>query len=314
MEESRVSPVSLLIAWLMLLLAAWPVVQSEAARRRRIPPDDFIASSTLFQQHQYPEAIAAARRYLRRKPDSAEALVNIGIAYASMGKWNDALAATQQALLIKPDFQLAWNNLRWILSRQSAAHPTAEAYQDDAFSLFQANRYQDCADKAGKAVKLFPQYTKAFNLLAVCQTNLGMYDEAAANARAALRIEPDFKLAQGNLKLALDLKAKGVVPATAAAAPAGGQTADGFVALSAQDYRAGRMQACVDNARAALKLQPNLAIAYNNIAACSNDLGRPDDGIAAAKEALRLQPNFELARNNLIVAAQLKAKQSAARK
>ena len=305
----RVPPVFLLTAWLAIALAAWPVVQPELARRNEVAPDDLVLSGKLFQNRQYPEAIAAAQRYLRRKPDSAEALINIGISYANMGKSDDAISATQRALLIKPDLQLGWNNLRWMLASRGAAHPTAEAVEGQALGLYQAGNFRGCVDMARQALNLYPQYTKAFNLLSVCYLNLGMFDDAIANAREALSIEPEFQLARNNLNQALELKAKGIVPQNPSA-----PTADSYLNSSLRNYRAGFMRECIDDARAALKLKPGLAVAYNNIAACSNELGKPDDAIAAAAEAMRLQPDFQLAQNNLRVAQELKAKQNLGRK
>ena len=55
----------------------------------------------------------------------------------------------------------------------------------------------------------------------------------------------------------------------------------------------------IDAARQALKLNPNYAEAYNNIAAAENALGHYSEGIRAAHEALRRKPDFALARNNL---------------
>jgi tetratricopeptide (TPR) repeat protein len=196
-----------------------------------------------------------------------------------------------------------------MLASRLAAHPTPEAVEAQALSFYQTANYRGCADLARQALKLYPQYTKALNLLAVCDLNLGMAGDAIANAREALRLEPDFELARNNLKLALAQKAKGVAPRNFSA-----PTADNFLNSSLANYRAGRMQECINDAQAALKLQPNLALAYNNIAACSNDLGRPDDAITAASQALRLQPDFQLARNNLAVALRLKATQQAGRK
>jgi tetratricopeptide (TPR) repeat protein len=305
-----VPPYWLIAVWLLLVLAAWPAIEHARARRTTVPADDLAASVRLFQKNQFADAIAAAQRHLQRDPRSAQALVNIGISSARLGKWDDAISATQRALLIQPDFPLAWNNLRWILAARAEASPTAEFYENQAFSLFQASNFHGCVDLAQRALKLYPRYTKAFNLLSVCYLNLGIYDDAIANAREALRIEPHFELARNNLSLAVQRKAQGFVPPpppSPASPPATPATADAWLTSSLQDYRAGRMQQCIDDARAALKLQSNLAVAYNNIAACSNDLGRPDDAIAAATQALRLQPDFQLARNNMAVALRLKA-------
>jgi tetratricopeptide (TPR) repeat protein len=38
--------------------------------------------------------------------------------YSSIGKWDQAIAAAQKAVALKPDFQLAKNNLAWALSQK----------------------------------------------------------------------------------------------------------------------------------------------------------------------------------------------------
>jgi Flp pilus assembly protein TadD len=310
--QPAVLPYWLFVAWLALLIATWPLVQKQWARRHVPPAADLARSFELFRQARFPQSIAAARRQLKLDPHSAEAFVNMGIAYANMGKPDEAIAATQQALLLKPGSELAWNNLRWILQRRATANPTAEAREDEAFAAYSAGNYGSCVELANRALRLFSTYSKAFNLLSVCYLNLGEYDKAIANAREAIRIEPAFALARNNLNLALDRKAAAHSPQPPPPL-ASSMTAEGYLASSANNYRIGRKRQCIDDARAALRLNPSLALAWNNIAACSNDLGRPDDAVTAAMKALQLQPDLQLARNNLAVALNLK-KQSSQRK
>ena len=271
-HRARAIPLWILSAWLAVALAAWPVIH-------------------------HP------------KPDSVDALIAAGISNARQGKWDDAIAVTQKALVRRPESQPAWASLRSLLAARSAAHPTSEALQEQALGLYQAGNFQGCVDTARQALKISPQYPRALNLLSVCFLNLGMLDDAIQTARQAVAIEPTFELARNNLAQAMAMKAKGQTTLNPAAS-----VASNYLNSSLRNYRAGQMQKCVDDARMALRLQPGLAIAWNNIAACSNELGRPDDAIAAAGEALRLQPDLELARNNLKVAADLKAKQAAHRK
>jgi tetratricopeptide (TPR) repeat protein len=76
-------------------------------------------------------------------------------------------------------------------------------------------------------------------------------------------------------------------------------TADTYLEASFQAYRQGSFSESITAAREALKLRPDLALAWNNIAASYNALGLFDDGVRAAQEAIRLQPDFPLAKNNL---------------
>src|SRR5580658_1081961 len=93
------------------------------------------------------------------------------------------------------------------------------------------------------------------------------------------------------------------VPFLAAQAPATESqpqpTAESCLDQSLRYYQAGRFGDSVAAARAALKLRPNYAAAWNNIAAAYNAVGFWEDGISAAQEALRLQPDYDLAKNNL---------------
>ena len=42
-------------------------------------------------------------------------------AYEELSMWDEAIAAAQQALRLKPDFALARNNLAWSLNQKKSA-------------------------------------------------------------------------------------------------------------------------------------------------------------------------------------------------
>jgi tetratricopeptide (TPR) repeat protein len=76
-------------------------------------------------------------------------------------------------------------------------------------------------------------------------------------------------------------------------------SAESYVGDSYRDFQAGRFADSVTAARAALRLRPDYALAWNNIAAAYIALNLWDDAIRAAEESIRLDPDLELARNNL---------------
>jgi len=63
--------------------------------------------------HQPWQCIAMARMALAILPTSAEAYNNIAAAYEDLGMWEEAVQAAKEAIRLKPDFQLAKNNLAW---------------------------------------------------------------------------------------------------------------------------------------------------------------------------------------------------------
>jgi tetratricopeptide (TPR) repeat protein len=84
------------------------------------PTADFWINASLarYQQKDYQGCIAAAREALKLRPDSAIAYNNIGAAYAGLGQWEMEIESEREALRLQPDFQLAKNNLAWALSQK----------------------------------------------------------------------------------------------------------------------------------------------------------------------------------------------------
>ncbi len=58
------------------------------------------------------DAIAQYEEALRLQPDSAEAHINLGNAWAQVpGRLKDAIAQYEEALRLQPDFAPGWHNL-----------------------------------------------------------------------------------------------------------------------------------------------------------------------------------------------------------
>ncbi len=81
-----------------------------------------------------------------------------------------------------------------------------------------------------------------------------------------------------------------------------------FLNLGLVYYQAGDYEKSVEATQKAIDLDPNQAVAYNNIAAAYGSLEKWDFEIAACEKALQLDPNFQLAKNNLAWAKSQKEK------
>ena len=194
----------------------------------------------------------------------------------------------------------------WIWDLGGHAHAQgAQAQLDLSVQLAQAHQYQECVDAAQRAVKLQPNLAEAYNNIGYCSASMGMWDEGIRDTREALRIKPDLQLAGNNLAWMLREKEKSISGNPMATPPT---KADSYLALSLQHAQAHRYQECIDAARQALQLKPDMAEAYNNIGYCSASMGRWDEGIRNTMEALRIKPDFQLADNNLRWMVQEKAK------
>jgi Flp pilus assembly protein TadD len=77
-------------------------------------PESLLALSLqLYRENRYADCIAASRAALALRPNYAEAWNNVGAAYNRLGQFKEAVAACEQALQDKPDFELARNNLEY---------------------------------------------------------------------------------------------------------------------------------------------------------------------------------------------------------
>jgi Flp pilus assembly protein TadD len=75
-------------------------------------------SLKFYGEERYAESIVASRRALDLRPAYAEAWNNICAADNKLGRYDEAVAACEQALRFKPDLELARNNLQY--ARQMA--------------------------------------------------------------------------------------------------------------------------------------------------------------------------------------------------
>ncbi len=134
-------------------------------------------------QGKLEEAIAAHNKALLIKPDFAEAHNNIGAAFQSQGKFEEASAAYNKALLIKPDYARAHYNL--------------------GITLQELGRLEEAVASYRKAIVLIPDFAEAhYNLVNTLQ-ELGRSKDAEASYRKAIALKPDYADAHSNLGVTL---------------------------------------------------------------------------------------------------------------
>ena len=166
-------------------------------------------------------SIASARKALEIDPNSVEAYNNIGAGYGAMGQWDEAIQNEQEALRLKPDYQLARNNLNWYTQEKAggksvapvgagvSAAPSVEELINDSMRLAQAGQYEESITAARKALKLKPDSAEAWNNIAADEESLHHWDAAIAAAQKAIALRPDFQLAKNNLAWSVSQKAAG---------------------------------------------------------------------------------------------------------
>ncbi|MEM8640710.1 MAG: tetratricopeptide repeat protein [Cyanobacteria bacterium P01_G01_bin.54] len=131
----------------------------------------------------YEEAIAAYDQALHIKPDKDEAWNNRGIALRKLGRYEEAIAAYDQALHIKPDKDEAWNNR--------------------GYALDELGRYEEAIAAYDQALHIKPDKDEAWYNRGYALDKLGRYEEAIAAYDQVLHIKPDDHEAWYNRGIAL---------------------------------------------------------------------------------------------------------------
>jgi len=204
-----------------------------------------------------------------KSPGNARGLMNYGNTLMAKGDYEGALDYFHRAEKLAPNYSVLLINLAIAedATKQSAA---AEQHFKDA-------------------LRFAPASPDSYTYYARYLLSHSRADEARAFLESALELSPTDLTARDLLA-----RANGQAvnqPAT--------QTPEYYLDLSLQHYREERYVESIAASRAALKLRPNYAEAWNNIGAAYNKLGRYDEAAAACEQALLYKPDFELARNNL---------------
>ena len=122
------------------------------------------------------------------------------------------------------------------------------------------------------------------------------WEEADSVAQAVLRIDSEDPDATRARDVAgAGMKAMADAESLAKSYP----SVDNYLSLSALCFHDGKYEEAIRAAREALRLRPDLAEAWVNIAAAYQAMNRPGDTIEALRAALKLNPNLVMVRTNL---------------
>jgi len=136
--------------------------------------------AALTAARRYAEATQELERAVVLRPGYAEAWNNLGLALAPQpGRLPEAADAFRRALAARPRFGEAWNNLGVALATQGQVEGALTAFS--------------------KATVVDPSSAEARNNLGLALAGQGRVREAAAEFRRALALNPEFLPARRNL-------------------------------------------------------------------------------------------------------------------
>lgn len=161
----------------------------------------------------HEDALKASKQAIRLRPDSAESYVNIGSAYAYLGQYKDSADAYKQALRLDPD--------------------NADVHYALGITYNKMGRADDEVQSYKQAIRLKPDYAGAYERLGLAYMKMNRNTDAVNAFKQLVLLKPGDASAYDNLGQA-HLKAK--------------QAADGIEAF-----------------KHAIQLRPDFARAYYNL-------------------------------------------------
>jgi adenylate cyclase len=146
-----------------------------AALDERNPQTQWVLTFVNLWMRRYDEAIRAAENSIAHNPNYAEGYNSLGVVLHYVGRSEEALPCFERAVALDPLCPGMW------------LHFQGQAY-------FQLRRYEAAVSALKRRIFRNPETDASRVLLASCYGQMGRIDEARAEWREALRVNPDYSL------------------------------------------------------------------------------------------------------------------------
>jgi tetratricopeptide (TPR) repeat protein len=233
-------------------------------------------AAELVNRGAYETALVYLKRAEARAPTYYTTQINLGIANGHLNRDAEAERHFRRAIEVAPK--------------------QPEPYYYYARWLRTKLRDQEAVGLLNAELAIVPEYMDARYLLLQIYAEHSLWNLLKSFGEESLKLAPNDPTVLKYLAMAQQVAGQ----VAGAEAQAHNQpTPENYLRLAILYHQTGRYPDCIAAAKQALRLQPNLAEAYNLIAAAHMSMGQWDEAIRAASQALRINPGFQLARNNL---------------
>ncbi|HTA27603.1 MAG TPA: hypothetical protein VK809_07440 [Bacteroidia bacterium] len=227
---------------------------------------------------------------LSKDPTDGYTLANLGVYYMERGKIDSARDCFSKSQAFFPDYDLPYLNLG-ILSTLVNDTAAANVNFTKAVTLYGEHHHQAC------------YYYADF-------LHTHHHDkEAIALLSMSLQDDPSYTLASDLLKNMNTTRPQPDSDTTEAAILKKPNPSESeYTTLSLLYFNKGEYEKSIDVCQKILLINPNSALAWNNMCAAYNGLKQWDNAIKAGNKALQIKPDFTLAKNNVNFALAQKKK------
>jgi Flp pilus assembly protein TadD len=276
-----------------------------------------VRADSLFTQGRVDEAIARYREFVAADPNDSEGYNNLGVALTQAGRVDDAIAAFNHSIELKPAAKTL-DNLALALMRAGTfdraieslqralqIQPTnAEIHDHLGQALAQEGKLDAGIAEFQRALELQPDSAEAHDDLGVALMQIGRFPDAVASLRRASELQPDSTEMLNNFGVAL-MRAGRVADAIAPLQRAVDLEPNSLEArdnLAHALMQTGRVNEAVAAFERTAKLQPSNSAALNSLSAALMQASRLDEAIASLRRVVELEPTSAPAQDNLGVA------------
>jgi protein O-mannosyl-transferase len=220
----------------------------------------------------------------RKAPNNPRTWLNYANALLPQKKYEAMEIAYQKAIAINPNYAYPYLNVGIIkgLRQQNEEAElyfkkaleldknSPEAYYYYAEFLSRINRLPEATNYITKGLAISPKHTRLNELKTELEKRIN--SPAVYQQERIIRGEEFVKLYP---------------------------TTENYLSLSLEYYKVGNFQKCIEACEIALKINPNYALAYNNICAAYNELKQWEKATKACQKGLLLDTNNEMLKANL---------------
>jgi tetratricopeptide (TPR) repeat protein len=151
----------------------------------------------LYKSGEYIECINESKKGLRSFPRSNILYNNIGSAFNAMEMYHTAAKYLAKSVELNKELQNSVNNLAFAKKNEFKPQ-AAKDYLNQSLYAYQTGDYYDCIWYAQQCLKL-EKNAIAYNNMCSAYNALGNFKKAVEAGENAIRINPNFELAQRNL-------------------------------------------------------------------------------------------------------------------
>ncbi|MBS1953935.1 MAG: tetratricopeptide repeat protein [Cyanobacteria bacterium SZAS-4] len=222
------------------------------------------------------------RKYLNNaikiNPKNAESFINLGIAQRMMGNFDDAISSIRQAISLGAEIPESYINLGDALKDGGQTQEALSAYER-AIALnrncvqahnalgahwLEVGELEKSLPHLKKVVVIQPDFVQGHHNLGILYQNLGRFDDAISACKKAIALQPN-PLSYANL-------------------------GNAYLYSYYLSNQPEKLELAVDAFNQAIKLQPELALAYNNLGQALREQSRFDEAIENYKTGLQYHP------------------------